>query len=168
MKFEPLTTVEEVAAHTGEPIETDADRLLCESMIRAASANVRFHGLPWATMEEAPDIARTIACTAAARGFMNPSGFMDERSDSVTLKRSEMYANDTKLTPEEVDMLKELKGQSTVRSVALDLGSDYFNPRSQAHGFVRRNLDECVPIVYPPGTPFPLYRVGRVRRSLRR
>lgn len=157
---EPLTTREAVAARTGEEIELESEVDLVDAMIEAASALVRHYGKPWVTAADAPALARTIATAAAARGYMNPSGFVDERSDSVTLKRAEMFAADVQLTPNEIQMLKELSGRGSVKSARIELGADRFVPRSQVDdfGFVRRDPREGVPLADGVHTPIPFFR----------
>lgn len=156
---EALTTVDEVSARCGEPIELADEVRLAESMIEAASAHVRHYGKAWPTRSGAPAIARTIATAAAARGYMNPSGFIDERSDSVTLKRAEAYAADTQLTAGEIKMLQEASGGATVSSIRIALGEDRFAPASQSPwGFVRRDPREGVQIDSGVHAPFPFYR----------
>jgi hypothetical protein len=162
---EPLTTAEQVSARCGEPIELPEEISLAESMIEAASAMVRHYGRPWPVAAKAPAIARTIATAAAARGYMNPSGYTDERSDSVTLKRADMYAADVQLTPNEIRMLKEASGAGSVQSVRIELGPDRFIPRSQQRisPFVRRDPREGVPLADGVHTPMPFFREGRWR-----
>ena len=158
----PLTTVEGISAHVGEAIELTEEVRLAESMAAAASAHVRHYGRAWPDPDKAPAIARTIATAAAARGYMNPSGFLDERSDSVTLKRADAYAADTQLTPQEIKMLQEVTGGATVTSIRLTLGEDRFVPRSRSpFGYVRRDPAEGVPIDSGVHTPFPFYRRRR-------
>lgn len=166
MSEEPLSTVGEVAARTGEDISLDSEVALAEAMIEAASAQVRHYGRPWPLRANAPAIARTIATAAASRGYQNPSGYTDERSDSVTLKRADAYAADVELTPSEIQILREHSGRSgAVRSVRIDLGADRFVPTSQEDrfGFVRRDPREGVPVDSGVHTPFPLYRRRRGR-----
>ncbi|MCQ9385121.1 hypothetical protein [Brevibacterium moorei] len=163
---EPLSTVDEVAARTGEPIESPDDIKLAESMIEAASANVRHYGKPWPIRAGAPAMARTIATAAAARGYLNPSGFIDERSDSVTLKRAEAYAADTELTPREIKQLEDLAGETVIHSISISQGEDRWRPRSIAPGFMylRRDPGEAVAMDDRTTTPFPFF----VRHSRRR
>lgn len=165
MGEEPLSTPEDVAARSGEDIELDAEVALAEAMIAAASAQVRHYGKPWPHRQTAPAIARTIATAAAARGYQNPSGFTDERSDSVTLKRADMYAADVQLTPGEIQMLKEYSGRGSVKSFRIEMGEDRFVPRSQVDGpqFVRRDPREGAPVDDGVHTPFPLFRRPRRR-----
>lgn len=157
---EPLATVEDIAARIGEEIVDDIDVRLAQSMAEAASDHVRHHGGQlWPSRESAPRIARTIAISAAARGFLNPSGFTDERSDSVTLKRAESFAADTQLSPYEIQMLKDLTPRSAVQSIRLDNSDSHWGARSRrGRGFVRRDVREGVP-VSDGHTPFPFYRV---------
>lgn len=157
---EPLATVEDIAARIGEEIVDDIDVRLAQSMAEAASDHVRHHaGQLWPVREQAPRIARTIAISAASRGFLNPSGFTDERSDSVSLKRAESFAADTQLSPYEIQMLKDLTPRSSVQSVRLDNSDTHHYARSRSvWGFVRRDPAEGVPIS-DGHTPFPFYRV---------
>ncbi|WP_029090108.1 hypothetical protein [Brevibacterium album] len=160
---EPLATVDQVAARCGEPIELADEIALAESMIEAASAQVRHYGRLWPVASKAPAIARTIATSAAARGYMNPSGYTDERSDSVSLKRADMYAADVQLTPNEIRMLREASGAGSVQSIRIELGAERFIPRSQQRSapLVRRDPHEGAPLADGVHTPIPFFREGR-------
>ncbi|MDN6377682.1 MAG: hypothetical protein L0K10_01900 [Brevibacterium aurantiacum] len=144
---EPLSSIEEVAAKTGEEIVGDQEIALANAMIEAASAQVRVFGQAWPEKASAPHIAQVVTTAAAARGFLNPSGFSMERSDSVTLQRADMYAADVELTPYEKSMLRQAaSGVSTVSSIPVTLGRERFIPRSQGagkspFGYVRRRQE---------------------------
>lgn len=152
MVAEPLSSVEEVAAKTGEEIIGEQDIALAESMIEAASAHVRMFGQAWPERATSPQIAQVITTAAAARGYLNPSGFSMERSDSVSLQRATMYASDTELTPYEKSMLRQAaSGVATVSSMPITLGAERFIPRSQGSrrgpfGYVRRRQEAAVPV----------------------
>lgn len=152
MTAEPLSSVEEVAAKTGEEIASTQDIALANSMIEAASAQVRLFGQAWPQRATSPQIAQVITTAAAARGYLNPSGYSLERSDSVTLQRAEMYAADVELTPHEKAMLRQSAGGiATITSVPITLGQERFIPRSQGSrrgpfGYVRRRQEAAVPV----------------------
>lgn len=149
---EPLSSVEEVAAKTGEEIVGTQDIALAEAMIEAASAHVRLYGQAWPDRATSPHIAQVIATAAAARGYLNPSGFEMERSDSVTLQRASIYAADTELTPNEKAMLKQASsGVATVSSIGITLGKERFVPASartgrSPFGFVRRRQEAAAAV----------------------
>ncbi|MBT2587945.1 hypothetical protein [Arthrobacter sp. ISL-95] len=103
---EPLGTVNEVAARVGESITATEDVALANSMLKEASAYVRLYGLPWVSPEAAPDIAKTIAVAAAARGYQNPSGLKMERGDAVTLDVDTDYRKGAALTAGEIKMIQ--------------------------------------------------------------
>lgn len=144
---EPLSTPEEVAAKTGEDIESSQDIALANAMIDAATAQVRLFGQAWPEKATSPQIAQVVTTAAAARGYLNPSGFSMERSDSVTLQRADMYATDVELTPHEKSMLRQAAGGvATVSSIPITLGSERFIPRSKGagrgpFGYVRRRKE---------------------------
>lgn len=160
---EPLSSVTEVAAKAGEEIESTQDIALAEAMIEAASAQVRLHGQAWPERASAPHIAQVIATSAAARGYLNPSGFSMERSDSVTLQRADMYAADVELTPNEKAMLKQASsGIGTVSSVPITLGRERFIPASQGvsrspFGFVRRRQEAAAAVDDGYDTPLQFF-----------
>lgn len=163
MIAEPLSTVEEVAAKAGETIDDPQDRALAEAMIEAASAQVRLFGQAWPEAASAPHIARVITTAAAARGYLNPSGFSMERSDSVTIQRADAYAADVELTPNEKAMLRQASsGVSTLSSVPITLGKERFIPRSQGRGrspfgFARRQQEAAVVIDDGNSTPMQFF-----------
>lgn len=148
----PLSSVEEVAAKTGEEIIGMQDIALAEAMIEAASAQVRLYGQAWPDRATSPHIAQVIATAAAARGYLNPSGFSMERSDSISLQRADMYAADTELTPNEKAMLKQASsGVATVSSIGITLGQERFIPKSartgrSPFGFVRRRQEAAAAV----------------------
>lgn len=159
---EPLSTVEEVAAKTGEEITSSQDVALAYAMIEAASAQVRLHGQAWPDRATAHPIAVVVATAAAARGYLNPSGFAMERSDSVTLQRADMYAADVELTPYERAMLKQAaSGVATVSSAPITLGKERFVPRSRRgrrpFGFTRRQQEAAVVVNDGNETPFQFF-----------
>lgn len=163
MIAEPLSSVEEVAAKSGEEIVDSQDIALAEAMIEAASAQVRLYGQAWPSRAASPHIAQVITTAAAARGFLNPSGFSMERSDSVTIQRADMYAADTELTPHEKAMLRQASsGTATVSSIPITLGQERFVPRSQGagrgpFGFVRRRQESAVVVNDGNETPFQFF-----------
>lgn len=163
MTPEPLSSVEEVAAKAGEEIIGEQDISLAEAMIEAASAQVRLFGQAWPTRASAPHIALVITTAAAARGYLNPSGFSMERSDSVTLQRADMYAADVELTPNEKSMLRQAAGGvSTVSSIPITLGQERFIPRSKGRGrspfgFARRQQESAVQLNDGNETPFQFF-----------
>lgn len=152
MTAEPLSSVEEVAAKTGEEIVGEQDVALANAMIEAASAQVRLFGQAWPDRAASPQIAQVITTAAAARGYLNPSGFSMERSDSVSLQRAAMYAADVELTPNEKAMLRQASsGVATVSSVPITLGAERFIPRSQGtrrgpFAYIRRRQEAAVPV----------------------
>lgn len=162
MIAEPLSTVEEVAAKAGETIVDPQDKALAEAMIEAASAQVRLYGQAWPEAASAPHIARVITTAAAARGWLNPSGFSMERSDSVTIQRADMYAADVELTPNERAMLRQASaGVSSISTIPITLGRERFIPRSKRgrdpFGFARRQQEAAVVFNDGNETPFQFF-----------
>jgi hypothetical protein len=126
-----LATVAQVAARIGEPIETVDDVKLAESVLDEASEQIRFYAQqPSWTAATAPAVAVTIAVAAAARGYLNPSGYDMERGDMVTFNRSSEYVSGANLTRQEVTIIKALGRTGNVRSVGLS-NCDRPAPRSR-------------------------------------
>lgn len=163
MTPEPLSSVEEVAAKAGEEITSTQDVALAEAMIEAASAQVRLYGQAWPERAASPHIAQVITTAAAARGYLNPSGFSMERSDSVTLQRADMYAADVELTPNEKAMLQQTSnGIGTISSMPITLGQERFVPASQGiarspFGFVRRRQEAACAVDDGYETPIQFF-----------
>jgi hypothetical protein len=130
---EPLGTVAEVAARVGEAITEAEDIALANSMLREASAYVRLYGLPWEDPEAAPDIARTIAVSAAARGYQNPAGAKLERGDAVSIDIDIDYRKGAALTAGEITMLRMVSSKvGRVTSVPLT-NPDRFKATSDSY-----------------------------------
>lgn len=151
-----LGSVERVAARVGEPIETAEDIALANEMLEAASAWVRYYGRPWHSMDDAPSIAVAITVAAAARGYMNPSGFAKERSDAVNFERAGAYGAGVELTPDEIRVLKTLSGQGSIQSLPIH-NPERFISRSDV---ARRGNALYVPIDDGSQAPLPLFEEG--------
>jgi hypothetical protein len=118
--MEHLATVDQVAARSAETIETEDELALADQMLFEASAWVRHHGgQAWLTMDSAPQVAVAITAAAAARGYMNPSGYAMERSDMSTFNVSPEYAAGTQLSKSEIAMLRPFSRKGGVISVGL-------------------------------------------------
>lgn len=115
----PLATIERLAARAAEVIETPEEIALAQSMLEAASANVRFYGRNWLTPEEAPAVAVTITVEAATRGYLNPGGIESERGDAVSYKRGDEYNVGAALTVEEQNQLKTFSRRGGIVSAGL-------------------------------------------------
>lgn len=112
---ELLATVERVAAKIGEPITTPEDVASATEMLEAASNWVRFYaGHDEWTSVDAPGMAVTIAIAAAARGYLNPAGFDEERSDASTFKRNERegFTQGARPTSDEIAVLRTYNSAS--------------------------------------------------------
>lgn len=147
-----LATVLQVAARIGEPITAPEDVQLAESVLNEASEQIRFYAQqPYWTAETAPKVAVTIAVAAAARGFLNPSGFDMERGDMVTFNRTKDYVSGAALTAQEITIIKGLGRTGNVRSVGLS-NSDRPVPRSRT---MAEDRGYC-PVDWGGNKPFPL------------
>lgn len=133
-----LATVVQVAARIGEPIESVDDVKLAESVLDEASEQIRFYSQQpgWAAAT-APAVAVTICVAAAARGYLNPSGYDMERGDMVTFNRSKEYVSGANLTPSEITIIKALGRTGNVRSIGM-ANRDRPAPRS--------TTDPCEPL----------------------
>ena len=147
-----LATVLQVAARIGEPITAPEDVQLAESVLDEASEQIRFYAQqPYWTAENAPKVAVTIAVAAAARGYLNPSGFDMERGDMVTFNRTKDYVSGAALTAQEITIIKALGRTGNVRSVGLT-NSDRPVPRSRT---MAEDRGYC-PVDWGGNKPFPL------------
>lgn len=87
MALSPLATVQDLSDWIGEPIEWDsADAKRAEGVLRVASRLVRaFLGktasTDWPTDADVPDGVSDIVCQSAARSYVNPEGWGNERVD---------------------------------------------------------------------------------------
>lgn len=115
-----LGTVAQIAARIGEPITSPEDIQLAVAVLNEASEQIRHYAQqPYWTAETAPPVAVTITVAAAARGFLNPSGYDMERGDMVTFNRNKDYVSGANLTPQEITIIKALGRTGNVRSVGL-------------------------------------------------
>jgi hypothetical protein len=109
-----------VAARIGEPITETTDVLLAESVILEASNQVRFYAnQPDWTMTTANPLAVTIVVAAAARGFLNPSGYDMERGDMVTFNRDKKYVSGADLTAQEIAAVRMMGKRGNVGSIGM-------------------------------------------------
>ncbi len=147
-----LATVDQVAARLGEPIEEPDDIELAEACLEEASNLVRFYAQqPLWTAGAAPAVAVTITVAAAARGFLNPSGFDMERGDMVTFNRNKDYVSGAALTAQEITIIKALGRTGNVRSVGLTSDARPV-PRSRT---MAEDRGYC-PVDWGGNKPFPL------------
>jgi hypothetical protein len=147
-----LATVGQVAARIGEPITTAEDVQLAAAVLNEASEQIRHYAQqPYWTAETAPAVAVTICVAAAARGFLNPSGFDMERGDMVTFNRSKEYVSGANLTAQEITIVKALGRTGNVRSVSLH-SCDRPEPRSRTMAEDRG----YAPVDWGGNKPFPL------------
>lgn len=122
-----------LAARIGEPIESAADLSLAEEALDAAWEWVRVWGREEFSFLDptTPGIAKSIALSAAARCYQNPSGFVSERGDSVTFERYDDFAKGAELTRAEIAALKKVAGTGgRVQSIAL-VNPDMFPARGK-------------------------------------
>lgn len=111
-----------LAGRIGEPIQDEVDVSLAEESLDAAWEWVRAEGSPeWDFSDPStPAMAKTVALSAAARCFQNPSGFVSERGDAVTFERYEDFAKGAELTKAEISILQRLsKRGGRVASIAM-------------------------------------------------
>lgn len=147
-----LATVGQIAARIGEPITAADDVQLAASVLTEASEQVRFYAQqPFWTAETAPAVAVTICVAAAARGFLNPSGFDVERGDMVQFNRNKDYVSGAALTAQEITIIKALGRSGNVRSASLH-NCDRPIPRSRTMAEDRG----YAPFDWGANKPFPL------------
>lgn len=147
-----LATVGQIAARIGEPITTAEDVQLAVASLTEASEQIRYYARqPNWTAETAPPVAVTIAVAAAARGYLNPSGFNLERGDMVTLKRPEEYTSGCALTSVEITIVKALGHRGNVRALGVaktdsPVARSRMQPRDRGYA----------PVDWGDSKPFPL------------
>lgn len=129
-----LATPEQLANRIGEAIESQEDLLLAQEMLESASNWVRhYSGQDGWNVVNAPALAVTIAIGAAARGYLNPAGYLEERADVNFVKRSPGWANETKLYPDEIEALQAFQPgaspENALKSARIS-DPDRFIPRS--------------------------------------
>lgn len=147
-----LGTVAQIAARIGEPITAPEEIQLAVAVLNEASEQIRHYAQqPYWTAESAPAVAVTIAVAAAARGFLNPSGFDSERGDMVTFNRQKDYATGASLTAQEITIVKALGRTGNVRSIGLK-SDDRPVPRSRT---MAEDRGYC-PVDWGGNKPFPL------------
>lgn len=126
-----LAPVERVAARVPDGIVTDDDVLLAKELLTQASEEVRAHGRPWTSADVPPGIV-AIVVEAAARGYMNPSGYVSEDSDAVGLKRARPYEGGAELTQGEIRRVKMIASRSGFGYIQGSKPSSWV-PRSAGH-----------------------------------
>ena len=147
-----LANVGQVAARIGEPIDDPDDIELAEAVLAEASEQIRHYAQqPYWNAETAPAVAVTIAVAAAARGFLNPSGFDSERGDMVTFNRGKDYTSGASLTQQEITIVRALGRTGNVRAVGLK-SNDRPVPRSRTMAEDRG----YAPVDWGGNKPFPL------------
>lgn len=82
----PLASVQQLSDWLGEPIQDETDVKRAGSVLAAASVLVRnFTGKTWVTdgsvEPNLPDDVPMVTVQVAARGYSNPEGWRDERTD---------------------------------------------------------------------------------------
>lgn len=130
-----LAPVVRVAARVPDGVVTDDELSLLQEMILQASEEVRAHGRPW-TSADVPAGVVAIVVEAAARGYMNPSGYVSEDSDAVGLKRSGSYQGGAELTDGEIRRVKMIASRSGFGYIQGSKPSSWA-PRSEAYGYNR-------------------------------
>lgn len=156
---DPLAPLERVAARVPDGIVSEDEIALAKEMILQASEEVRAHGRPWTSADVPPGIM-SIVVEAAARGYMNPSGYYHEGSDAVDLRRSDAYTGGAELTPGEIRRVKMLASRS---------GFGYIQGSKPSHWVPRSEAADHDRTVYVPvdgGTkrwfPWATYQNGRI------
>lgn len=78
----PLVTVQDLSDWLGEPIAEAEDVTRAGSVLGAASVLVRnYVGKTWDGGDPVPDEVAIVVVQVAARGYTNPEGWRDERTD---------------------------------------------------------------------------------------
>lgn len=113
-----LATVDDLADRVGEVITEQQDIAMAKSFLRLVSAQVRHFGADWTDPILAPDVVVAVTIEAAARGYLNPEGWVTERGDELTLQRDDIFARGSTLTMAEIKMVQQAAvGRSGIVSV---------------------------------------------------
>lgn len=132
--------------------ETEQEVSLAEEMLSDASAEARLHGNQQWTVETVPSGVVNIILKAAARGYMNPSGFSDEAADGTRFSRDAAYSQGATFTQAEV---------RAVRGFAKRSGITYAQATKPNAWRARSDVGSDGTIYVPFGpeyTPFPWYQ----------
>lgn len=97
-----FATVKEIAERAADPIITDAEKALARRLLSLATNRAKLHGsMAWNPLN-VPPVVRDIVIEAAARGYNNPEGFVEERGDMVSLNRDAAAAAGVEFTAREL------------------------------------------------------------------
>lgn len=91
MALPPLATIADLEARLGREITDPAEQTRAEALLADASALVRFAaGQTWVddtdSLTEVPDLAVTITCQAALRGWYNPAAIESAQLGAVSVR----------------------------------------------------------------------------------
>lgn len=112
-----FSSVADVERRVNEPITAAADIETVEALLEIVSEDIRAYGSPWPEPLLAPRLCHTTAMKAAARGWLNLAGYTMERSDMLTLQRSDAYADGEALTRAEIKAIERIAGVGAFYSV---------------------------------------------------
>ena len=92
----PLATITDLEARLGHPITDPAEQARANALLADASALVRFEAnQTWVDddgdLAAVPDLAVTITCQAALRGWFNPSGIESAQLGAVSVRYGQAW-----------------------------------------------------------------------------
>lgn len=151
-----LASIDRLASRVPDGIVTEDEQRLAYECLSDASEEVRSHGRNW-TSSDVPAGVINIVLNAAARGFMNPSGYVRERADSAQLDRGDAYSKGSELTVSEIRRVKMIASRSGFGAIQASKPASWI-PRSSAEGSERTIY---VPLDSPTERWFP-WESGRV------
>lgn len=107
MALPPLATVADLEARLGHPITDPAEQARANALLADASALVRFAaGQTWVDENDnltvVPDLAVTVTCQAALRGWYNPANIESAQLGAVSVRYGNAW-----LTAQETAQLAE-------------------------------------------------------------
>lgn len=152
--------IQALQARTGEPVVTDQDMLEAQYALTSCWELVKYHGLSTWTLESMPSIAQQVLVEAAARLYMNLSGFVSERADTVSFERLEQYAGGASLTEQEISRLEDVAGKAAhkgrlISSPLVNTDAPAFRSDRGPVKFVKPlgpyYSEHQIPIAYMPG-----------------
>lgn len=135
-----LAPVERLAARLPEPFRTPEDRSLALEMLSDASEEARTHGSRHWTSKSVPPGVVNIVLKAASRGYMNPSGYVEEAADSARLRRGDDYVRGAEFTDSE---------RQRTRALANFRGVTYSTSTRNDHWQSRSDVDSRSTVYVP-------------------
>jgi hypothetical protein len=147
-----LATLADLEARLGRPITDPAEVSRAEALLADASALVRFEaGRSWVdefdALIEVPDLAVTITCQAALRGWYNPAGIESQQLGAVSVR----YGNAWLTTAERAQLALFSRGKGLDQAIltgsfGFDGGSAGWVPVNNEEGLDTASVADRFPL----------------------